>query len=537
MPFARNLSFIQRGTRLRTGPGSSILPARFAITPSITPTVTPTITLSPTVTPTETTTQNNFNPIGQGRYFVNYLGSGKDVYVTVGYQISAIFDKTPGFSLATTNTFLSAIDRWGNILAGNTFALRTQDSTISNGYELVSNPMNGNPNTTLVIYVSSYYDSGSLTLGAAGKTGTRRTGVSSTTQWDVPFTAAIIFNSYYTDLDVLETTVNNRNTFYYTALHEIGHCLGIGTNWFAIDSTTAPTNLSRSYIVGAGDNSTNPLGLGATKNLFYSCSALGGTRTSSDYGSSTTIDATTYYIGDASFQAARDCCSSLRGDSVAVSAYNTAFNLALTALPIENGRGFGSIASHWDEGYNTDSSYGSDNRNYYGNVYPGAPGLNDELMTPQSEGAYDQPLSRITLGSLMDLGYQVNINLADTYQPLVFNIYSNGSGQPLDIGFYGNTYRVAGKVTSNSGKPITCKRGLTYTFKLNLGASHPLYIVTVEGQTGYYGPPASRVTAGVTGDGSGSGNLVWVISPGQAPGNYYLQCGNHSAMSALIILE
>ena len=156
-------------------------------------------------------------------------------------------------------------------------------------------------------------------------------------------------------------------------------------------------------------------------------------------------------------------------------------------------------------------------------------------MTPQSEGAYDQPLSRITLGSLLDLGYQVKDDLADIYQPLVFSIYSNGSGQPLDIGFYGNTYKVAGKVTSNSGKPITCKRGLTYTFKLNLGASHPLYIVTVEGQTG--SPPASRVTAGVTGDGSGSGDLVWVISSGQATGNYYLQCGNHSTMTALIILE
>jgi len=313
--------------------------------------------------------------------------------------------------------------------------------------------------------------------------------------------------------------------------------LGIGTNWFKLDSTTSPSILYRGYRVGAGDNSTNPLGLGASKNLFYTCSALGGTRSSSDYGSSTTIDGTTRYIGDGAFQAARDCCSSLIGRSAAVSAYNLAFNLSLTAIPIENGRGFGSIASHWDEGYNTDATYGSDNRNYYGNSFPGAPGLNDELMTPQSEGAYDQPLSRITLGSLLDLGYQVNDDLADTYQPLVFNIYSNGSGQPLDIGFYGNTYRVAGKVTSNSGKPITCKRGLTYTFKLNLGASHPLYIVTVEGQTGYYGPPASRVTAGVTGDGSGSGDLVWVISPGQAPGNYYLQCGNHSAMSALIILE
>jgi len=467
------------------------------------------------------------------------LSSNKDVYVTLGYEISAIFDKTPGFSLATTNTFLSAIDRWGSILAGNTFAERTQQPTISNGDDLVSNPMDGNPNTTLVIYVSSYYDSGSSTLGSAGTTGTRRTGVSSTTQWDIPFTAAIIFNSYYTDLDVLETTANNRNAFYYTALHEIGHCLGIGTNWFALNSTTAPSILYRAYRVGAGDNSTNPLGLGATKNLFYSCSALGGSRTSSDYGSSTTLTVDgipyTYYIGDATFQAARDCCSTVRGDSIAVSAYNAAFNLSLTAIPIENGRGFGSIASHWDEGFNTDSSYGSDGRNYYGNVYPGAPGMNDELMTPQSEGAYDQPLSRITLGSLMDLGYQVNINLADIYNPLQFNIYSNGTGNAFNIGFYGNTYRVAGKKTSNSGKPITCKKGLTYTFILNLDASHPIYIVTVEGQTG--SPPASRVTSGVTGDGVGTGNLVWNISTGIASGNYYLQCGNHSSMSSRIILE
>ena len=497
------------------------------LTPTVTPTITPTITITPTT--------NNFAPEGQGRYYVNYLGSGKDVYVTVGYEISAIFDKEPGFSLATTNTFLSALDRWGRILEGNSFALRTQGSTISNLYELVSNPMNGNPNETLVIYISSYYDSTSTTLGAAGATGTRRSGVSNTNQWDIPFTAGIIFNSFYTDIDVAETTVNNRNTFYYTALHEIGHCLGIGTNWYALDSSTSPTTLYRGYRVGAGDNSTNPLSLGISKNLFYTCSALGGIRSSFDYGSSTTISGTTRYIGDAAFQAARDGYSSLRGDSAAVSAYNAAFNLSLTAIPLENGRGFGSIASHWEEGYNTDSTYGSDNRNYYSNTHPGAPGLNDELMTPQSEGGYDQPLSLITLGSLLDLGYQVKQDLADIYNPREFNLYGNGSGNPLQIGFYGNTYKVDGKKSSNSGKPITCKKGLAYTFNLNLGASHPIYIVTVEGQTG--SPPASRVTSGVTGDGSGTGSLIWNIPTGLSTGNYYLQCGNHSAMSSLIIVE
>ena len=42
-------------------------------------------------------------------------------------------------------------------------------------------------------------------------------------------------------------------------------------------------------------------------------------------------------------------------------------------------------------------------------------GLNHELMTGWSESAVEMPLSRVTLGFLQDIGYNVNYVLADDY--------------------------------------------------------------------------------------------------------------------------
>ena len=214
-----------------------------------------------------------------------------------------------------------------------------------------------------------------------------------------------------------------------------------------------------------------------------------------------------------------------------MSAYNTAFNVNLSAIPVENGLGFGSIGSHWDEGFNG-GNVGNDDRKYYGSSTPGAPCLNDELMTPISEGSYDMPCSKITLGALRDLGYIVNFSKSDTFSPLIYNIYSNGMGAPFDIGFYGNTYRVAGKTSLNSGKDIILKKGLTYSFvRGNFGAEHPIYIVETEGNTG--NPPSSNVTAGVENNGATTGTMTWTVP---YSGTYYLQCGIHSMMSARLLV-
>ena len=61
-------------------------------------------------------------------------------------------------------------------------------------------------------------------------------------------------------------------------------------------------------------------------------------------------------------------------------------------VPVEQDGGGGTRCGHWDE--NT---------------------FNQELMTGYSEGAAAEPLSRMTIGSLQDMGYGVNKNAADAY--------------------------------------------------------------------------------------------------------------------------
>ena len=498
--------------------------------PAVTPTATPTATVTPTVTVTPGTLI-----AGKGKYYTNYNSSGRDVYVSVGYPISAVFDKSPGFNVTETNNILSAFDFWGDALSGSTFNVRTESSTIYTGSEFVSNPLSGVANNSLVVFLTASDAGNSGTLGAAGMHLVRRASEQYTSQYAIPYRAYFYLNSYYNASYLNLTTANNKNGFYYTVLHELAHTLGVGTGWYA--KTTAGSNLYSCYIVGAGDTTANPLGLGLSANFFYSLGTLNNSRLVTDIGKITTILPDASYIGDAEYPAAYNTLNTAVSSSHAVSAYNVAFNLNLSAIPVENGLGFGSIGSHWDEGYaGATVGVGSDDRTYYGNAAPGAPCLNDELMTPISEGAYDMPCSKITLGALKDMGYTVNFNKSDTYSPLIYNVYSNGSGNVFDIGFYGNTYKVAGKSTSNSGRDIILKRGLTYSFvRGNFNTDHPLYIVTVQGQTG--SPPASRITAGVSNDGAAAGTLTWAVSTTlPAPGTYYLQCGSHASMVARLLL-
>jgi hypothetical protein len=476
-----------------------------------------------------------------GTYYTNYNNTGKDIYVSTGYPISAILDKTsyvnisPELDIKITASMLSALDKWGLVLEGNTFNARLESDTIFNGDDFVTNPLSGQINTSVVIYVSSFFaDSGDLgnVLGYAGISAKRRALEVQTTQFNIPFRGFMAFNLAYLENDVNRITAGGKNTFYYTALHEVGHVLGIGTNWY--DNTG--TLLLQGLIVGAGDNRPNPLNLGLSANFFYTLQT-DASRANTDIGKPTTLDGITRYIGDADYIFAFNNNSLVGPVSKAVSAYNILFNTNLTAIPVENGSSsprFGSIGSHWDEGV-ASGTWGTDNRNYYSNTTPGAPGLNDELMTPLSEGVYDTPLSKITAGALEDLGYSVNYNYTDTYLPREFNIYLRDVNSPLDIGFNGNTYRVpGGSFTMNTGKPITLKRGLTYNFNLFTGSSHPIYIVTNEGDIG--APPGTHVTEGVAGDGTGSGTLIWNIPNNLTSGFYYLQNGNHSSASALLFV-
>jgi hypothetical protein len=77
----------------------------------------------------------------------------------------------------------------------------------------------------------------------------------------------------------------------------------------------------------------------------------------------------------------------------ATAAYNAIFGTNATGVPVHNADGPGSRDSHWRE-------------SLFGN----------ELMSPFIGGT-PNPISRVTVGSLADLGYTVNMNAADAYTP------------------------------------------------------------------------------------------------------------------------
>jgi hypothetical protein len=76
----------------------------------------------------------------------------------------------------------------------------------------------------------------------------------------------------------------------------------------------------------------------------------------------------------------------------ATAAYNQIFGLTATGVPVENSGGGGTRDSHWRETI-----------------------FQTELMTGYLGPGVVNPLSRITVGSLGDLGYTVNLAMADTY--------------------------------------------------------------------------------------------------------------------------
>jgi hypothetical protein len=78
----------------------------------------------------------------------------------------------------------------------------------------------------------------------------------------------------------------------------------------------------------------------------------------------------------------------------ATAEYNRIFRRSETGVPVENQGGPGTRDGHWRE-----------------NI------LGTELMTGYLNQGVRNPLSRITAASMADLGYQVNMNAADTYTP------------------------------------------------------------------------------------------------------------------------
>jgi len=77
---------------------------------------------------------------------------------------------------------------------------------------------------------------------------------------------------------------------------------------------------------------------------------------------------------------------------------------------LEDDGGNGTQNVHPEEGLQ--GSISAETRDISGVTYYG---LNDELMTGWSESSVAMPLSRVTLGFLQDIGYDVSYSLADDY--------------------------------------------------------------------------------------------------------------------------
>jgi hypothetical protein len=462
---------------------------------------------------------------------------------TEGYSISAIIGGypenilefgTPNDKLLFVNQ-LVAMDYWSAALSGTPVSTPILDVDYFSGDEWLQTPssMALQPINGLVLSLSSYNDPNDGTLGYANTVFQRVFSTEAGDPYDdlgeswglIPEQSYLVLNKYYM-ADGLNPTPKGKTENFYVVLHEIGHCLGLGTLWHWHYNLEGYDFCLRSFIVGAGDTAPNPLTLGLSANFFYSTRNINLQRTELQPGGFTTYGGQTYNVGDARYTNAFNTYGK-SGDFVssAVTAYNEAFGLSLTAIPVENGGGFGSLGSHWEEGY-VGGAFGPDNRLYYGTP---APGLNDELMSPQSEGrGIDLPTSKITLGALEDLGYTVNYNMADSYNPLEYSvIYSGDSAKALTvvpytsaggIGYLG--YNFDGQTGSSEGsKYIPVKRGLTYNFTVYSTSGN---VTLTEDSAG-----TTPVTVGVTNNGISSGTIRYNVPTNLAQFTWYwLHAGN-----------
>jgi subtilisin-like proprotein convertase family protein len=93
----------------------------------------------------------------------------------------------------------------------------------------------------------------------------------------------------------------------------------------------------------------------------------------------------------------------------AAQAYSEIFGITATTVPVESDQGGGgTLYSHWDEAT-----------------------FDNELMTGFLNDGVENPISRITVGQMADLGYEVNMQAADDYTPPALRATREESSPPL----------------------------------------------------------------------------------------------------------
>jgi len=217
-----------------------------------------------------------------------------------------------------------------------------------------------NLNYTILNITINFSELESNVLGGAFVTHITSPGENTTNTYGNTFATNGVFNLNTLYLSQMKDNIydNGLSQLYYTSLHEIGHILGIGPFWVLTD------NISSIPRTAYQEN-------GETKYYYTGINAL------QQYKDYFPDNISKDYIG----------------------------------IPLEDNGGSGTQNVHPEEGFVGDIS--TETRDISGITYYG---LNDELMTGWSESSNIMPLSRVTLGFLEDIGYNVNYSLADDYQ-------------------------------------------------------------------------------------------------------------------------
>ena len=249
---------------------------------------------------------------------------------------------------------------------------------------------------------------------------------------------------------------NGKTQAYYTILHEIGHILGIGLIW------------------------------------------------ETDYHQFTeTVGNTKWYTG-------------IHGNNEYKAIVDPDGSKNIQKIPIENDGGDGTADGHIEEGYIPGLT--NNNRRYEGSGFV-HPGLEHELMTGWAESStIPEPLSRVTVGLLQDLGYTVNYDAADEYTlPQTHRYYVKSNG--LSYEFYTDSM-----LSNMIAKTGTNDANIIANIIANLGDTIEIYLI---GVSEYHPFIINNVMVG----GQTSGNVKFTMNNE----SYTYICLNHSSMNGKIL--